>query len=64
MGFELRVLGTRSIHSPDLAKFRHFGKILMVYLVFGKILILLWQKRFTIGQVFIVVNGQTLNTIV
>ena len=52
---------------PDLAKFRHFGtilkalgKFLMVYLVFGKILIILWQKCFNIGQVFIVVDGQIL----
>ena len=36
---------------PDLTKFRHFGtilkvlgKLLKLYLVFGKILILLWQK--------------------
>ena len=32
----------------------------MVYLVFGKILILLWQF-YPNGQVFIVVNGQILN---
>ena len=29
---------------PDLAKFRHFGKLLKVYLVFGKNLNQLWQK--------------------
>ena len=33
----------------------------MVYLVFGKILNLLWQKWYAIGRNFIVVNGQTLN---
>ena len=52
---------------PDLAKFRHFGTILkvlgaflMAQLVFGKILMLLLLKFFTIGQVFIVVDGQIL----
>ena len=47
---------------PDLAKFRHsgtilkvLGKFLRVYLVFGKMLILLWQKCNDIGQVFMVV---------
>ena len=52
---------------PDLAKFRHFdtilkvlGKCLRVYLVFSEILILLWQKWITIGQVFIVVDGRML----
>ena len=52
---------------PDLAKFRHFGTILKVlgkilrdYLIFGKILILLWQKCFTIGQVLVVVDGKIL----
>ena len=52
---------------PDLSKFRHIstlfkvlGNFLRVYLVFGKIMILLWQKCFTIGQVFIAVDGQIL----
>ena len=31
------------------------GKFLRVYLVFDKVLILLWQKCFAIGQVFNVV---------
>ena len=38
----------------DLAKFRHFGtslKVLGNFLGF-------WQKCFTIGQIFIVVDGQ------
>ena len=53
---------------PDLAKFRHFGKIFKVlgnfsriHLLFGKILNLLWQILCAIGQVFIEVNGQMLN---
>ena len=37
--------------------FKVLGKFLRVYLVFGKILILLQQKRYTIGHVFIVVDG-------
>ena len=52
---------------PDLAKFRHFGTImkelgnfLRVFLVFGKMLSLLWQKCFAICQVFIVVNSHIL----
>ena len=52
---------------PDLAKFHHLGKILIgfgtfkiVYLVFGKILNLLWQIAYAIGQMFININGQTL----
>ena len=46
-----------------MTKFGHFGtilkvfeKILRVYLVFGKILMLLWQKCYAIGQVFIVAD--------
>ena len=35
-----------------------FGNILMVYLVFVKILNLLWQKFYSIGLNFMVVNGQ------
>ena len=41
---------------PNLAKFRHFGKtsqvfgkILTVYLLFGKMLSLLWQIFYIIG---------------
>ena len=53
---------------PDLAKFRQIGtilkvsgNILRVYLVFGKMLIQLRRKCFTIGQVFIVADGQILS---
>ena len=52
---------------PDLAKFRHFGKkinffghFLSNYLVFGKIVNLLWQIFDTFGQNFLVRNGHTL----
>ena len=52
---------------PDLAKFRHFGNILWIfvkwlriYSVFGKNFNLLWQKCYTFGQPFNVVNGQIL----
>ena len=49
---------------PDLAKFRHFGKVfskfLRVYYLFGKILSLLWQNCDIIGLIFIVANGQIL----
>ena len=56
---------------PDLAKFCHYGNILLVNLVFDKILNLLWQnfesilakfwhKFKAIGLNFLVVNGQTL----
>ena len=38
---------------PDLAKFRHLG-----YLVFGKNVNQLWQILYTLGQFFIVQNGQ------
>ena len=34
----------------------------MVYLVFDKILNLLWQKFYAIGQIFIVVNCKILNS--
>ena len=51
----------------DLAKFRHlgillkdFGLFLSNYLVFGKIVNLLWQIFHTYGQIFIVLNGQIL----
>ena len=45
---------------PDLAKFRHFDKILKVYFCFGKILNLLWQMFCINGLIFIVTNGQIL----
>ena len=51
----------------DLTKLCHFGtiikvlgKFLKVYLVFGKMLILLWQKCYAVGQVFIVVDSNIL----
>ena len=50
---------------PDLAKCRHFdtilkvlGAFLRVYLACGNFYILLWQKCFAIGQIFIVVDSQ------
>ena len=53
---------------PDLAKFCHFGIIskvlgnfLRVYLVFGKLFILLWQNYYAIGQFFIVVDSHILS---
>ena len=53
---------------PDLAKFRHLGKILKVfghfskvYLVFGKMFILLWQICNAFGQICSVVSGQILH---
>ena len=39
---------------PDLAKFHHFGKFLMVYFLFGIILSLLWQTCDIIWLIFIV----------
>ena len=47
---------------PD-AKFRHFGKSLLVYFSFGKMLSLLWQICDIIGLIFIVANGQILKKI-
>ena len=50
--------------SPDLAKFAKFNKsdyFLSKYLVRGKIVNLLDNYFFTIGQIFIVLNGQILN---
>ena len=44
----------------DLAKFRHFGKFLTVYFLFGKMLSLLWQICDIIGLFFIVANSQIL----
>ena len=53
---------------PDLAKFRHFGKILKAvgnferaYLVLGKSLNLLWQILNDFWQTFIGLKGQILN---
>ena len=52
---------------PDLAKFCHFGKkikdygnLSRVYLVFSKMLSLLWQICNCVGLIFIVGNGQIL----
>ena len=52
---------------PDLAKFRHFGKSLLVfgkfltvYFLFDKMLSILWQICDMIGLIFIDVNGQIL----
>ena len=52
---------------PDIAKFRHFGKILKVFghfcgmsYYFNQILKLLWNISNGIRQIFIVVNGPTL----
>ena len=52
---------------PDLAKFYHFGKILLifgkfltVFFLFGKMLNLLWQICYITGIVFIIANGQIL----
>ena len=49
-------------------KYSHFGNILKalvnflrVYLVFGKILNLLWPLFYVNGPIFTVVNGQILN---
>ena len=53
---------------PDWPKFRHFGKklkafgkFLKVYILFGKMLSLLWQICYIIGLIFIVVVDQILN---
>ena len=50
---------------PDLAKFRHFGKILKIFgdsprvwLVFGKLLNLLLKNQCAFGPIYIVVCGQ------
>ena len=51
---------------PDLAKFRYFtswqvfGIFLVVYLLFGKLMSLLWQICDIIGLIFIVANGPKL----
>ena len=52
---------------PDLAKFRHFGKtysgfrkILMVYL--AKFWTYFGKNFYVTGRIFIVVNGQILNS--
>jgi len=41
-------------------KIKSLGNFVNVYLVFGKILNPLWRIFYAIGQIFIVVNGQTL----
>ena len=46
---------------PLLQNIYYFGIILKVYLAFGKICNLLWQKFYAIGQIFIVVDGQILH---
>ena len=52
----------------DLAKSCCLGKILQVfgilriYLVFGKVLNLLWQILYAIGQVLIILSGQILKS--
>ena len=45
---------------PDLEKFRHFGKFLMVYLWFGKMISQLCQICDIIGLIFSVANDQIL----
>ena len=53
----------------DMTKFRQLGKILKDWQFLnglcsiGKIFDLLWQISDTIGQTFIVVNGQILKTL-
>ena len=50
---------TRCVNISSLwRKFKSLGQIFRVNLVFGKILILLWQKCDPIGLVFIFVDGQ------
>ena len=44
--------------SPLWHNFKVLGKFLCVYLVFGKMLILHWQKCHAIGQICIAVDGQ------
>ena len=46
--------------SPLWLNFKSLGQFIRVYLVFGKILILLYQKCFSIWHVFIVVHGPIL----
>ena len=48
---------------PDLAKFRHFGKIIKVlgnFKDFIQVFVILWPILYPIGQIFIYVNGQIL----
>ena len=59
-------MGTQKV-CPDLAKFRHLGKILISFwpflsnfLVFEKIANLLWQIFYSFGQIFIALKGQIL----
>ena len=44
--------------------FKVFGKTLVVYLIFDKMLNLLWQILYPIGQIFIHVNGQIFDKII
>ena len=48
------------LSETSLAKFSHFGNFLKVYLIFGKIVNLVWQLFYAIGQKVIVVTGQIL----
>ena len=45
---------------PLRQNFEKIGKFYMVYLEFGNIFNLLWPIFYAIGQIFIVINGQTL----
>ena len=48
---------------PDLAKFRHFGKIIKVlgnFKDFIQVFVILWPILYPIGQIFIYVIGQIL----
>ena len=59
---EIKVVSNLGLVSvwPDLAKFRHFGKLLTAYFLFGKKLNLLWQIYYITGQFIIAANGQIL----
>ena len=48
--------------SPLCSIIKLFGKILMIYLLFGKILNLLWLKFYVIWSILNVVNGQILKS--
>ena len=56
---EIKVVSNLGLVSvwPDLAKFRHFGKLLTAYFLFGKKLNLLWQIYYITGQIFVAANG-------
>ena len=49
---------------PFWQNFKVFGKTLVVYLIFDKMLNLLWQILYPIGQIFIHVNGQIFDKII